>query len=112
MNDQTPRYSMLIEWSNLDDAYIVSFPEWERSGYLSNSHGATYAEAAQKGQEMLESLIEWAHSDHESLPEPALFDTQAYRPGETAESIARESQELLREIAAKDAASTARPNVV
>lgn len=29
---QQARYSMLIEWSNLDNTYVVSFPEWERAG--------------------------------------------------------------------------------
>lgn len=97
---------MLIEWSNLDDAYVVSFPEWERAGHVANTHGATYAEAAQKGQELLGSMLEWAHNDNQLLPEPALYDTHAYKPSETAESIARETQALLQEIEVKNASSS------
>lgn len=93
---------MLIEWSNLDDAYIVSFPEWERAGHLAHTDGVTYAEAARKGQEMLENIIAWAESDNEIAPVPALFDEHAYAPGETAEGIAQESRELLRKIEAKE----------
>ena len=43
------RYSMVIEWSDEDTLYIVSFPEWEAEGYISHTHGATYEEAAEAG---------------------------------------------------------------
>lgn len=99
---QQVRYSMLIEWSNLDNAYIVSFPEWERAGHLAHTHGATYVEAAQKGQEMLDFLCE-ASAKGEVVPTSALFDDHAYAPGETAEDIARETQRILDEMeAARD----------
>lgn len=111
MSEHMSPYSMLIEWSNLDNAYVVSFPEWERAGYRANTHGATYAEAAQKGQELLESLVEWAHTDNEAMPEPNLFDAHAYQPGETAESIAHETQDLLNEITTQNA-SSADPNML
>lgn len=97
---------MRIEWSNLDDAYIVSFPELERADYFINTHGATYAEAAQKGQELLADLMTWAKEAGKVLPVPALFDTHAYAPGETAEGIAQESQKLLREIETRKDAPT------
>jgi hypothetical protein len=33
-------YTMLIEWSDEDDAYIVSFPEWEeQQGLIGHTHG-------------------------------------------------------------------------
>lgn len=97
MSDQA-QYSMLIEWSKLDDAYVVSFPEWERAGHLANTHGATYAEAAQKGQELLEFLIESAREHGDTMPAPAIFDDHAYKPGETADDIVRETRRLLRDI--------------
>jgi antitoxin HicB len=99
---QQVRYSMLIEWSNLDNAYVVSFPEWERAGHLANTHGATYVEAAQKGQEMLEFLL-GASAQGEAVPAPAFFDDHAYAPGETVEDIARETRRILDEMdAARD----------
>lgn len=97
MSDHS-RYSMLIEWSDLDDAYVVSFPEWERDGHLAHTHGATYAEAAQKGQEMLAFLMDSAKEDQESVPVPAIFDAHAYQPGETADDIARQTQQMLAEM--------------
>lgn len=98
MSEQLARHSMLIEWSNLDDAYIVSFPEWERLGYLAHTHGGTYAEAAQKGQDLLTHLIASAVEHGDAMPAPALFDAHAYAPGETEEDIIRETQQLLHEI--------------
>lgn len=95
---EKPRYSMLIEWSDLDGVYIVSFPEWERAGHLANIHGATYAEAAQRGQQMLDEMIEFAKADVHPLPPPATFDEHAYAPGETAESLARENEALADEV--------------
>ena len=99
----TPRYSMLIEWSDLDQAYIVTLPEWERAGALTHTHGATYAEAADKGQELIEYLIEAARVNGDHIPTPANFDAHAYVPGESTESIAAESERLAREIAGRPA---------
>lgn len=93
------RYSMLIEWSDLDQAYIVTLPEWEAAGALANTHGATYAEAAQKGEELIAFLYDAAQHGGDRIPTPARFDTHAYAPGDTAESIAAESEALANDIA-------------
>jgi antitoxin HicB len=63
-------YSMVIQWSDEDKAFIVSLPEF---GPYSKTHGATYEEAAKNGQEALESLIEAFEADGQPLPEPAKF---------------------------------------
>ncbi|HUY75299.1 MAG TPA: hypothetical protein VMV29_00910 [Ktedonobacterales bacterium] len=63
-------------------------------------------EAAQKGQEMLDFLIGSAAQLNESVPAPAVFDTLAYGPNETADDIVRESQALLREIDGHEAQAT------
>ena len=44
---------MVIEWSDEDNAYIVSLPEW---GDLVHTHGETYAEAVAMGEELLQKL--------------------------------------------------------
>lgn len=100
---QASRYSMLIEWSDLDQAYIVTLPEWERAGALAHTHGASYAEAAAKGQELLEFLLESALRNGDQIPTPASFDAHAYAPDETDESIAAESERLAKEIEARPA---------
>ena len=70
-------YSMLIEWSDEDQAYIVSFPEWEAAGLIGHTHGDTYAEAVERGEEMLRFLIESARADCDPIPEPRRFVASA-----------------------------------
>ena len=67
------RYSLLIEWSDRDQAYIVSFPEWEQAGHIVHTHGTTYSEAVEKGQEMLAFPVESALDEGETLPEPHAY---------------------------------------
>jgi len=65
-----PHYSMVIEWSDEDNVYIVSFPEW---GNLAHTHGSTYTEAVTHGQEVIELLTESALEHGETLPLPSVF---------------------------------------
>ena len=62
-------YSMLIEWSPEDDAYVVSFPEFPGA----HTHGTTYVEAVENGQEVLALLIKTYQQEGLSLPEPARY---------------------------------------
>jgi len=70
-----PRYALLIEWSDEDDAYIASFPEWEEQhDLIGHTHGATYEEAARKGAAVLDLLVRSANADGDPLPVPRRFD--------------------------------------
>lgn len=69
MNEQ-PHYSMVIEWSDEDQLFVVSLPEW---GRYAKTHGRTYEEAVRAGVEVLELLIEGAGTDGEPLPSPRSF---------------------------------------
>ena len=61
-------YSILIQWSEEDQCYVVSIPEFtDYSQPL--THGETYEEALKNAQEVLEMMIE----DDVSLPVPNLF---------------------------------------
>jgi predicted RNase H-like HicB family nuclease len=68
-NEQHPRYSMVIEWSDEDQAYIVSIPEFP--GH--HTHGDTYEEAVRQGHDLIDSLIMWAEKDGTALPPPKVF---------------------------------------
>ena len=67
-----PRYTVIIQWSPEDDAYVVSLPEW---GESCKTHGSTYEEAARKAEEVLNLLIT-THDAKKSgpMPEPKLFN--------------------------------------
>ena len=65
------RYTMMIQWSDEDRAYVVSLPEWEGRVFNPVTHGATYEEAAKNGLEVLEGVIAVALDHGEPLPEPS-----------------------------------------
>jgi antitoxin HicB len=71
---QQPRYTMVIQWSDEDQAYIVSFTEWEAQGLIGHTHGETYEDAARKGREVLHKLVECARAEGEPLPAPRTHD--------------------------------------
>ncbi|HEY7834316.1 MAG TPA: type II toxin-antitoxin system HicB family antitoxin [Ktedonobacterales bacterium] len=67
------RYSIEVRWSDEDQAYVVLLPEWQDRVYQPVTDGATYEEAARKGRDVLEMLIEQAQQLGEPLPEPRLY---------------------------------------
>jgi antitoxin HicB len=60
-------YTIIIQWSNEDQCFVVSLPEW---GEFCHTHGDTYEEAFKNAQEVLELLVETALENGEPLPEP------------------------------------------
>ena len=62
------KYQMIIQWSEEDNAFLVSLPEFPDQQWY--THGDTYEEAAAKGREVLEFLIDSAIANNEPLPEP------------------------------------------
>jgi antitoxin HicB len=64
------RYTIVIQWSNEDDCFVVSLPEW---GEFSHTHGNSYEEALKNAMEVLELLIESCLEDGQPLPEPQIF---------------------------------------
>ena len=63
-----PRYTVVIQWSDEDDCYVVSLPEW---GPYCKTHGDTYEEAAKNAREVLELLTETEAP--QTTPPPQLF---------------------------------------
>ncbi|MBD2168730.1 type II toxin-antitoxin system HicB family antitoxin [Calothrix membranacea FACHB-236] len=61
------RYTIIIQWSDEDNCFVVSLPEW---GEFCHTHGDTYEEALKNAQEVLEMLIETNLELGEPLPEP------------------------------------------
>jgi antitoxin HicB len=64
-----PHYSMLIQWSDEDKAYVVTLSEFGGC----KTHGGTYEEAARKGPEAIESLIEVYEAERRPLPKARKF---------------------------------------
>lgn len=70
MNEFSLRYSMLIEWSDEDQAFLVTLPEWAGRVIMPVTHGNIYGEAVQRGEEVLEMLVNSAKRGGEPLPSP------------------------------------------
>lgn len=62
-------YSMLIQWSQEDQAYVVTLPEFPNC----RTHGDTYEEAVKNGQEVLDLVVESYQEDGLPLPMPILL---------------------------------------
>jgi predicted RNase H-like HicB family nuclease len=62
------RYTMVIQWSEEDNLYLVHLPEFPWQEFV--THGRTYQEAAQNGQEALDGLIAVLQDNNQPLPEP------------------------------------------
>ena len=66
MNINPKRYSMVIRWSDEDQAYLVTVPELP--GCI--THGATHEEAVKQGREAIETWIEGALAVNLPVPPP------------------------------------------
>jgi len=60
---------MVIEWSEEDQCYVVSLPEFTQT-MQPVTDGQTYEEAAKQGQEALDSLIDFYQAEGWPLPQP------------------------------------------
>jgi predicted RNase H-like HicB family nuclease len=61
-------YSMIIQWSNEDNCYLVHLPDFPFQQF--HTHGDTYEEAAKHGQEVIETYIEMYQAEGKPLPQP------------------------------------------
>ncbi|PSB24734.1 type II toxin-antitoxin system HicB family antitoxin [Stenomitos frigidus] len=64
------KYQMVIQWSDEDDCFLVSFPDFP--GQQWRTHRDTYALAVTNGIEALESLMLAYEATGEALPEPTV----------------------------------------
>ena len=66
---QVRRYAMVIEWSDEDQLFLVSIPDFPGA----HTHGRTRAEAAEMGEEAIALLL-----DGETNPPAARFTAMDY----------------------------------
>jgi predicted RNase H-like HicB family nuclease len=64
---KSPRYTVIIQWSEEDQRYVASLPEWAPHAYTGAS-GVTYEEAAKNAREVLELLMEDENGKPVDLP--------------------------------------------
>lgn len=66
-------YSIVIEWSDIDQSYVVTLPEWADKYAMPCGDGRTYDEALQSAKDALETFIDLAHKDGVPLPAPRVY---------------------------------------
>jgi len=64
------RYSLVIEWSDVDDAYVVTVPELPGC----RTHGATTMEATEMGREAIEGWLAAQRARGRAVPPPRTYD--------------------------------------
>jgi len=69
MSEQYSHYSMVIQWSEEDQVYIVTVPELP--GCV--THGATYEEAVKQGQDALARWIDANRAWGRPIPAPRVL---------------------------------------
>ena len=76
---------MLIQWSDEDEVFIVTLPEFDNA----RTHGETYEQAVRQAMDFIESLIMWYGQDGKALPQPRLFaSSQRIRPAAAMKRLA------------------------
>lgn len=74
--NEASRYTLQIKWSDEDNCYVVFSPEWTNySGPI--AEGQTYEEAARRGQNALENMVDFARERGDRLPQPLVFSSEA-----------------------------------
>jgi antitoxin HicB len=73
------QYTILIQWSDEDNCFVVSLPDFADI-MQPCTHGETYIEAIQNAQEVLEMLVESALKNRNPLPKRQRFQTIPLSP--------------------------------
>ncbi len=66
-------YSMVVQWSDDDQAYLVTLPEWEGHVFNPITHGDSYEHAIKQAHAALAALVASARQHDEPLPEPRII---------------------------------------
>ncbi len=62
------RYSIVIQWSDEDQAYLVTLPEWDDQYQNPVTHGGTYQDALASALEILAMFVDIATERGEQIP--------------------------------------------
>ncbi len=62
-------YSMVIEWDDRDNIFVVTIPELQGC----KTHGKTYEEALKNGKDAIELWVETSKELGQPIPEPKKY---------------------------------------
>ena len=64
------RYTMVVQWSDEDQLFLVAIPEFTDRVVMPCAHGKTRNEATHNGEEVIEMYLEAWQAEGEPIPEP------------------------------------------
>lgn len=65
------RYSMIVQWPEEDQLFLVTIPEFTNRVIMPCTHGRTREEAVHNGEDVIKMYLEAWQSEDESIPEPS-----------------------------------------
>jgi predicted RNase H-like HicB family nuclease len=69
------RYSMIIQWSDEDQLFLVTIPEFSDRVIMPCTYGKTRQEAIANGEEVIEMYLEAWENEGEVIPQPSKLQT-------------------------------------
>lgn len=69
------QYSMMIQWSEDDQLFLVTIPEFVDRVVMPCTHGKTREEAIQNGEDVIEMYLEAWQLENEAIPTPKTLQT-------------------------------------
>ena len=66
---------MIIQWSDEDQLFLVTIPEFSDRVIMPCTHGKTREDAIRSGEEVIEMYLEAWQAEGESIPEPSTLQT-------------------------------------
>lgn len=65
------QYSMIIQWSDEDQLFLVTIPEFSARVIMPCTHGKTRQEAIINGEEVIDMYLEAWQAEGEVIPTPS-----------------------------------------
>lgn len=65
------QYSMIVQWSNEDQLFLVTIPEFADRVVMPCTHGKSREAAIRNGEEVIEMYLSAWQAEGESIPEPS-----------------------------------------
>ena len=64
------RYSMIVQWSDEDQLFLVTISEFAERVVMPCTHGKTREQAIRNGEEVIQMYLEAWQAEGEPIPEP------------------------------------------
>ncbi len=64
---------MVLQWSDEDELFLVTIPEFSEMVVMPCTHGKTREEAIYNGEEVIEMYLEAWEAEGEPIPKPSVF---------------------------------------